>query len=483
MNDCYYELESLINDLPQQTIASKIQQLFYRIINQEKLNSPILEVEKYFRKLIKKIEQFYCRRLQKLEYFISKKADTQLILLRISKYLEKKPWRLETMDYTSKPIKQNKIDDKNCNQFINFDNNQEEYYSSKTSTPFSHYTCIPSIPRDTSLNEAVFLDCENSLKSSSSFHFDKQEPILDISQIQYKLQQLIDNSPKKKLNSKKKQQLADLIDYELEEFSAQSPPCQNILDCNISDIKSGFNSRLISSRSLQKESVHQEQIPISSKQIPQTREFESLFQTQQSTKEILKYVEQYHQLQQQQQQQQSQVCYSKQQHFKARPSLEVTNNNNTIQCFQDKCQSPSTNKRYRVRSSYQKELPSQNKLKVNTSHENFEIRTSKSIQSKKKHFQLPSPLNESMNQQKQKQQQSNQLLQQQQLSLQQKKTMQRQQPQTLSSALSHLYKRFSQQKQSSSVVTKRSTKQTISYSLEKDHQKKTYKIVDYLINY
>ncbi|CAD8200389.1 unnamed protein product [Paramecium octaurelia] len=473
MNDFYYELESLINDLPQRSLASNIQQLFYRLINQEKQNSPILEVEKYFRKMIKKIEQFYCRRLQKLEYFISKKADNQLILLRISKYLEKKPWRLETMDYTVKATKQDKIDDKNCNQFINFDNNQEDYYSSKTSTPFSHYTCIPSVPRDSSLNQAIFLECDNSLKSSSSFNLESKEVLLDLSQIQQKLQQLVDKSPKQKQVVKKKHQLADLIDSEMDQFSAQSPPRQSMLDCNISEIKSGFNSRLISSRSLQKESVPYANTPKSPKQIPQTREFESLFQTQQSTKEIIKYVEQYHQSHQQQQS----LLYQQQHHFKAKPSLEV--NNNTLQCFQDKCQSPSTNKRYRVRSSYQKELPSQNKLKANTSHENFEIRTSKSIQSKKKHFQLPSPLNESMNQQKQKQ--SNQQIQQQQV--QQKKTMQRQQPQTLSSALSHLYKRFSQQKQSSSVVTKRSTKQAISYSLEKDHQKKTYKIVDYLLNY
>ncbi|CAD8192342.1 unnamed protein product [Paramecium octaurelia] len=470
MNDCYFELESLINDLPQRTLALKMQQLFYGVINQEKQSSPILEVEKYFRKMIKKIEQFYCRRLQKLEYFISKKADSQLILLCINKYLETKPWR-ENMDYTAKATKHNKIDDKNCNQFINFDNIKEEHNSSKTSTPFSHYTGIPSIPRDSSLNQAIFLEYENSLTSSSSFQQDNQDAQIDISEIQYKLQQLVDKSPKKISVVKKKQQLVDLKDSELEEFSALSPPHQNILDCNISDIKSGFDSRLISSRSLLKESNNQGKQPKSPQQVPQTREFESLFQTYQSTKEIIKYVEQYHQMQQQQQVQQHH-----QQSFKTKPSLEV---NNVLSCFQDKWQSPSANKRYRVRSSYQKEIPSQNKLKVNTSHENFEIRTSKSIQSKQRHFQLSSPLNESMNQLKQKQQ--NQLIQQQ--SLQQKKNLQRYQPQTLSSALSHLYKRFSYQKQSSSVVTKRSTKQTISYSLEKDHQKNTCKLVDYLINY
>lgn len=64
--------------------------------------------------MIKKVEQFYCRRLEKLDYFIKKNTDNKLILLRISKYLEKKPWRLESMDFTKKKEKQ-KIDDKNCN--------------------------------------------------------------------------------------------------------------------------------------------------------------------------------------------------------------------------------------------------------------------------------------------------------------------------------------------------------------------------------
>lgn len=62
---------------------------------------------------------------------------------------------------------------------INFDFNQDDYYSSKTSTPFSHYSGIPSIPRESSLNEVAFLDYENSVKSS--FYLDKDENSIDIS--------------------------------------------------------------------------------------------------------------------------------------------------------------------------------------------------------------------------------------------------------------------------------------------------------------
>lgn len=119
MNDLYYEIEGLLNELPQRTIAARIQHLIFELLHLEKQSSPILEVERFFRSLIRKIELYYCRRFQKLDYFIKKGSEKELLLLRISKYTHKKPWRLEPLDFSpKKQPKSIKADDKNCNQVL-----------------------------------------------------------------------------------------------------------------------------------------------------------------------------------------------------------------------------------------------------------------------------------------------------------------------------------------------------------------------------
>ncbi|KAM3133801.1 hypothetical protein pb186bvf_014064 [Paramecium bursaria] len=359
-----YDAETILNELPQRNIAKTLHNLIFKIINDDKAQESILVVEKYFRNMIKKIEQYYCRRLQKLEYFLIKKVDYELLIQRISKYQVKKPWHIDGYDYKRQKIL--KQDDKNCNQLIDI---IHEDKTSKTSTPFSHYSQIPSYVQDNSLNQAIYLDEQFSLE------FDDQLSI-DINYLQEQLELI---ASRNKIHNP---QLADIDDLTQLEFLEKDFSDIDKQDLELSDIKlqkedgMSSNHQIESARSflhfdkeedqfLQEIEKEQDKVYPSKVDSPKQRE---LFETKQSTKEIIKYVEQY---------QKDQREYNS---FKNRDFQRPT-----IMLF-DRIQSPC-NRRYRVKSSYQKELP-QLRLKSNVSHDNFDARTL-STKSKQRQQQIP----------------------------------------------------------------------------------------------